>query len=214
MRMWYGGAAAVVSLWLLVGAALAQSELPEVRFLGMHSSQAKLSVNRRSYTLSPGETIKGRLTLISATRSEVIVGIDEQVLRYAKGAKRGEVLPREMILERDSIGMFETVGAINGVPTPFLIDTGATFVSMSASHAKRMRLKYSKKRPISIQTASKVEKAFLITLDSVRLGGIVRFDVPAVVMPGTQPDVPLLGNSFLGSLSISQKNEYLLLSDE
>ena len=198
-----------------VGAGVAADLKPlQVRYLGLHSKEAKVTVDRRSYRLSPGETVKDRLMLISATRAEAVFAIDGAVYRYPKGHKRGEPLPDELVLKRDVVGMFEVVGAINGAPVPFLVDTGATFITITDAHARKLGLKYSKRVVIDIHTASRVEKAYLIELGSVRVGGIVRFGVPAVVMKGPEPRVPLLGNSFLGTLAISQKDDYMLLRSE
>jgi predicted aspartyl protease len=45
--------------------------------------------------------------------------------------------------------MFDVARAINGAPVLFLVDTGATLVTLSAAPAKRLKLKYSKKRVIT-----------------------------------------------------------------
>ena len=202
-----------VVFFAFVQFSVAKDELPEIRYLGLHSKQAKVSVNRRSYKLSVGETIKGGVTLISATKAEAVLRVNDEVYRYVRGRKSGESLPSEIVLKRDSVGMFDVRGAVNGASVVFLVDTGATFVTLSGATAKRLKLKYSKRRVIELQTASRVEKAYLVKLDSVRVGGIVRLDVAAVITKGAHPSSPLLGNSFLSSIHIGQKDQYMLMRD-
>ena len=95
----------------------------------------------------------------------------------------------------------------------FLIDTGVTLITLSAATAKLLKLKYSKKRVIPIQTASRIEKAYRVIFDSVRVAGIVRLDVAGVITKGSQPPTPLLGTSFLSTIHVGQKDKYMLLRD-
>ena len=83
----------------------AQKEL-QVKYLGMHAGKANLSVNRRSHLLKPGQTAKG-VTLLSVNKKEVIVRIDGKNYRFARGSATGKVLPSEVVLERDAVGMFQ-----------------------------------------------------------------------------------------------------------
>ena len=77
--------------------------------------------------------------------------------------------------------MFDVAGAINGAPVLFLVDTGATLVTLRAATAKRLKLKYSKKR---------------------------------VITKGAHPSNSLLGNSFLSSVHVGQKDKYMLLRED
>lgn len=209
LPLWLGVLAA-----LAADAALAAEKALEIRYLGLHAEQAKLSVDRRSYRLRPGEVLKDRVRLISATRGEAVVQVDDGVYRLVKGRRRGERLPSEISLKRDAYGTFATPGAVNGEPVEFLVDTGATFVTLSSVTAKNLGIKYSRKRTVKLETASGVEKAYLTRLASVRVGGIARLEVAAVIIKGSKPSQPLLGNSFLQTLVITQKDERMLLADE
>jgi hypothetical protein len=104
---------------VLVGVAGAAGKKIAVRYFGLHSKQAKVSVNRRSFTLAVGETAKGQVTLISATKREVILRIKDDVFRYVKGQKSGTRPPTEIMHTCDSAGMIGVSGAVNGAPWYF-----------------------------------------------------------------------------------------------
>ena len=104
----------VIAGLVLVGVAGAADKKIDVRYFGLHPKQAKVSVNRRSFTLAMGETAKGQVTLISVTKREAILRIKDDTFRYAKGQKSGARLPTEIMHTRDSTGMFGVSGAVNG----------------------------------------------------------------------------------------------------
>ena len=67
---------------LMVAGPLGAAEKKlDIRYLGLHSRQAKVTVNRRSYTRRAGESGKGQVTLISATKHEAILRVDIDVYR-------------------------------------------------------------------------------------------------------------------------------------
>jgi len=53
-----------------------------VRFLGMHSDQAKLTDGRRGYRLGPGETTRKNVKLVSATKTKAVIEVDGLVDRH------------------------------------------------------------------------------------------------------------------------------------
>jgi aspartyl protease family protein len=109
----------------------------------------------------------------------------------------------------DSLGMYYVKGKINGVATRFLVDTGATFVTLSGNHAKRLKIDYRKGKYSSAQTASAVVPVWQIRLASVSIGGIELKNVEATVIAGEQPFDVLLGNSFLRHTRIQQAGAVL-----
>jgi len=54
---------------------------------------------------------------------------------------RSENGPVEVVLERNAYGHYVATGAINGQPVEFLVDTGATYIGISAAVARRLKLK-------------------------------------------------------------------------
>jgi clan AA aspartic protease (TIGR02281 family) len=91
-------------------------------------------------------------------------------------------------------------GKVNGQPIGyFILDTGATFTSVSRLVADRLGVS-SSGSTVRLATASGVIQAPLALLDEVEVGGAVARHVPAVIhdLPNAPPAiVGLLGLSFL-----------------
>lgn len=204
--------AGVVGGWL-TGASVAAADQLKIKFIGMHGDKAKVSVNRRIELLKPGGTVKkGRVTLMSVSKSQVILRVDGANYLYKRNSSKGMLLPTEVVLARDTSGMFATRGAINGKSVVFIVDTGASYVSLSSERARKIKVSYKKNKPVKLQTASGNKTGYVTTLDSVRVGGIVQLDVGAVIIPGKFPSVILLGSTFLQGLRITQTEAFMKIS--
>ena len=109
---------------------------------------------------------------------------------------------------------YHTKGLINGTPVNFLVDTGATYVSMSHQDAEKLGIDYRAGMPISMNTANGVTGAFQITLQSVSVGNIVIHNVPAVVSTGGFTSELLLGNSYLSKVDLKIDQGVLILREK
>jgi len=114
----------------------------------------------------------------------------------------------EVVLEADRQGHFVATGAINGRAVTFLVDTGATLVSVPEAVADRLGLE--RRAPIMLETAAGPAPGWLTELDEVRLGEIVGRNGSATINPGRHETV-LLGMSFLRELEMSQSSGKLRL---
>ncbi len=114
----------------------------------------------------------------------------------------------QVTLRSDRQGHFVASGGINGRGVTFLVDTGATLVSIPEALADDMGL--VREAPIGLQTAAGPVQGYLTRLDEVRLGDIVKRDVRAAINPGRH-DTVLLGMSFLRELELVQRQGELTL---
>ena len=97
----------------------------------------------------------------------------------------------------DGSGHFFIDGSINGAPVHFLLDTGATFVSLSPEDAAAAGISAgSLQFTEATNTANGVAHVARTSLRSVRLGQLEVTDVTAMVMDKPMP-FSLLGMSFL-----------------
>jgi aspartyl protease family protein len=167
-------------------------------------------------TIKVGQTWQG-INVIEVERGQATVEIDgkRRLLKigqhYRSAAAAAASGRSKITLAADSRGMFHADGSINGVPVRFMVDTGATFVGMSASEARRLGIDYQKGRPVMMQTANGRVLNYLVKLDRVRLGDIELAGVDGVV--GEQ-DMPfaLLGMSFLGRLEMQREGSSMTLT--
>ncbi|MEF7613684.1 retropepsin-like aspartic protease [Aquincola sp. MAHUQ-54] len=116
----------------------------------------------------------------------------------------------DVVLTAGTGGHFMSGGQINGKTVQFMVDTGATMVSLSQAEADRIGLDYRRGQRGMTQTANGPVPVNLVTLTSVRVGGVEVYQVPAVVLPAQMPYV-LLGNSFLSRFQMKQLNDTLRL---
>lgn len=116
---------------------------------------------------------------------------------------------REVALERNRQGHFVASGTINGEPVTFLLDTGATDVSIPSSVADRIGLE--REAEIRYRTANGVAPAYLTRLDEVSIGRIRVHDIRGSINPNVDFDQVLLGMSFLERIEFTQRNGQLIL---
>jgi clan AA aspartic protease (TIGR02281 family) len=108
--------------------------------------------------------------------------------------------PRSVTIRAANNGHFHVDAVANGRRIPFVVDTGATVVSLTRQDAERIgldvtRLAYTQR----FQTANGVARAAPVTLREVSVGPIMVSDVQAVVNEG-RSSTSLLGMSFLSRL--------------
>ncbi len=197
---------------LLAVFALASATEVSVKVIALFSGKAMLQVNGEQKIVSNGETFNGVLLKSSSGRGAVVeidgeemkLGLNQSIAGNFKRPERSHLK-----IYPDEIGMYFVKGKINEQPTGFLVDTGATFVTISGKKAKSLGVDYSKGQRSSAQTAASVVTAWLVKLDSVSIGDILVRNVDAMVIPGNHPSEVLLGNSFLSHTSMQRAGQVL-----
>ena len=119
---------------------------------------------------------------------------------------------REWSLPSDGRGQYFVDGYVDGVSVRFLVDTGASFVSISSETASRLGLAENASSPqYMLDTANGRVKSYGVRLSHLDLGTIYVSDVDAVVNPNMS-GVNLLGANFLQRLSsVEQRDGRLIL---
>jgi aspartyl protease family protein len=115
----------------------------------------------------------------------------------------------EVQLKRNRFGHYVASGQINGQPVEFMLDTGASDVSIPLPVAERLGLE--KGPPMYYQTANGTIRAWQTTLDEIRLGDLRVGPVRASINPKFAGEAILLGMSFLKELDFSQQGNTLTL---
>ena len=197
---------------LCAGAAAAQS----VSMGGSLGSNALLVIDGKPRNVAVGATVEG-VRLVSVTSNEAVVEVKGKrvSLRLGDaqvnlGGKQSEGGGRQIVLSAESGGHFFSSGSINGKTVRFLVDTGATNVSMSQEDADRIGLDYKNGPRGLTRTANGVIPVYGTNLTSVRVGDVVVYNVDATIVPGQMSHV-LLGNSFLTRFQMRRDNDKLTL---
>ena len=119
--------------------------------------------------------------------------------------------PSEIDLEKGSDGQFYADVRVNGQPTHFLIDTGASEIALSEEDARRAGITVDPSTYELIgEGASGIVRGAHVQIHEIDFEGFHAKDIKAVVVPGTQ--VSLLGQPFLDKLDeiVIQKDEMRL----
>lgn len=122
------------------------------------------------------------------------------------GSTAQDTMPRGMlVLPEDGRGHFIAEPLVNGTRLRMLVDTGASFVALSAEDAGRAGVfPNAADFRLSISTANGTIQAAPVKLREIRVGSIVLRDVEAAVLPAGRLKESLLGMSFLRRLSSFQ----------
>lgn len=112
-------------------------------------------------------------------------------------------------LQRNRAGHYMSSGKINSKDVVFLLDTGATDVSIPAKVAEVIGLQRG--RAIQVYTANGIVTVYSTVLSNIQLGDIVLRDIEANINPHMGGEEILLGMSFLGKLDFSQRGDRLSL---
>lgn len=115
----------------------------------------------------------------------------------------------EVRLQRNRHGHYVASGSINGQAVEFMLDTGATDVSIPASIADKLGLKRG--REVTYQTANGAINAWQTTVDTIQLGQLQLGPIRASINPHDSSGAVLLGMSFLRHLDFSQQGNTLTL---
>lgn len=100
----------------------------------------------------------------------------------------------------DRTGHYFVEASVNGATIRFLVDTGATVVSLSPEDARAAGVGGNLTYSLRMSTAHGEARAARASLREVRLGQLSIEDVTAVVMEEDMP-ISLLGMSFLNRLN-------------
>jgi aspartyl protease family protein len=198
---------------LLAAGVCLQARAQSVALGGMLGSKALLMVDGKPpKSVAPGETYLG-VKVISVSSEEAVVDIDGKRAKLRMGESPvnvGERGGKKIMLTADSQGHFIGAGKINGQAMQYLVDTGATVVSMGVSDAERLGVNYKSGQPMRLSTANGQVPGWSIRLASVRIGDVELTEVEAVVTSASMPYI-LLGNSFLTRFQMTRNNDQLVL---
>lgn len=214
-----GGSGRIAWLWvvLLVGfATRVTAQEPQIEIAGLSEGKAVVvDASGRPKVYREGDILPGGAKLIRATAESALFEVDGKRHSLKIGSHVSAVPAarngaQQVTLTADAQGHFETIGSIDGASVRFLVDTGATMISMSAADARRIGLNYLKGRPGYANTANGTVRVYGVRLNSVRVGDIVLTNVDASVHEAPMPFV-LLGMSFLNRVEMTRRGDSLTL---
>lgn len=188
----------------------------KIHLQGLFSNKAVINIDGQNRVLSIGQTSPEGVTLVSIDQDKATLKFDNVTRQYGMDTEVGMNYRIPKFVEEtyyaDDKGMFLVIGTINSLTVRFLIDTGATTISMNRSQAAQLGIHYRLNGKVTgVSTASGYVKAYRVRLKSVSLGEIIQKNVEALVIDGRHPGPILLGMSFLGNLKVEKTANTLVI---
>lgn len=109
---------------------------------------------------------------------------------------------RALVLKQQGNGHYFVEGVVNGKPLTFVVDTGASVVSLPRSFAYQANL--SCKEQVNMQTANGTSMGCTGIIARLKIGQFLLKDVPAMIAPNLNQ--ALLGMNVLQQFRIEQDN--------
>ena len=200
-------------------ALLAALSLPaaatDVTVIGLFPNMAVVTIDRGSpKTLKVGETTPQGVMLVSVTNGAAVLEIDgkRQTLEMGQHFETASMTGSRtsVTLAQDARGHFRTDAYVNGAHVRFLVDTGATLVSLPTQEAQRLGINYLAGTPgYSVLADGRRVVSYRVNLESVSIGDITLYNVEGVVQGGGEP---LLGMSFLSRTEMRNDGQRLVLT--
>ncbi len=185
---------------------------------GLFKDKAIVTIDGKQRVLKKGKASPEGVLLIEANSKQAVIEIEGNQDVYTLGTHIGSnnankpTGGEKLIIAPDHGGMYSISGSINGSSVNFIIDTGASSVSMNSNVAKRLGIDYklTGKKGISY-TASGTDEIYIVKLKRVRIGNIELRNIEGVVHEGSFPATTLLGMSFLGKLDMKREGRIMEL---
>ena len=205
----------LATLALLLAAGTVAAEGPEVVVAGTFPGKAVLIIDGGApRAVAVGSTTAGGVRVLAVEGDRVTFEVEgrRQTLRAGESVARLDSTgdTKELVLSADAGGHFQVAGQVNGARVSFLVDTGATLVSLGVSDARRAGIDYKSGRRARAQTANGVTGIWLVRLDTLRLGSMVLHNVDAAVHDHELP-AALLGMSALGRMDLRNDGQRLVM---
>jgi aspartyl protease family protein len=188
----------------------------EVNVIGLFADSAVLVVNGGNpRTLKAGQTTPEGVRLVSANSQQAVIEIggrrETLTIGQSIAGQRSTAGRQQAVLTSDGRGHFWANAEINGSSAKVLVDTGATFVSMSNATARRLGINFLQGQRGLTSTANGMVPVYRVTLASMRIGDIQLSNVDASVHEGDSLPVILLGMSFLNRVEMQRDGERMTL---
>lgn len=192
------------------------TSLDDIRVVGLFKDAAVLNINDQRKLLRVGSSHRD-IRLLAANSEKAMIEIQGRRLTLSMAGiqpiqigHKSEAGSHQAHLISNG-GLYSVTGSVNGQLADFVVDTGASYITMSAARADSLRLDYSNAQKVMMNTANGKTTAHVFTIKSVQVGGIELENVQAAVMHNMDDQKILLGMSFLGKVDMQHNNGLMVL---
>jgi len=191
------------------------AQAADIALVGLLPGKALVVIDGgKRQTLAVGAKTEEGIKLLAIESGAAMFEVDGKSRRIQIGQSVVSAASSEkpvLNLIADGRGHYSVQGSINGASMNFLVDTGATFISLGASDARRAGIDPRKGTPGMTQTANGQVRVWKVKLNSVKIGSIALSNIDATVHEQDMP-VVLLGMSFLNRMDIRRDGQSMTLT--
>jgi aspartyl protease family protein len=186
-----------------------------INVTGLFKDHAMVVIDgAKPHVMAVGETAQGA-RLLSANAQSAVFEVDgkHRELTMGQSYSGGSSSTKASAnLTADSRGQFFTIGTINGSSVNFVVDTGATAVTISTQEAERLGVNYRNGQRGATSTANGITTAYHVIFNNIRVGGISLNMVSGMVVEGGGLPFALLGMSFLNQTNMQRDGNTMTLT--
>ena len=189
----------------------------DINIVALTAGKAVVTINGgKPQTLALGQVTPEGVKLVSADSESATFEFGGSrrtlVMGQSISIGGGPISAQRATIASDAGGHFVAVAMVNGISIKFLVDTGASLVTLSSGEAKRAGINYLAGQKTLLQTANGAAPAYRVKLDTVRLGDITLNNVDGVVIEGKlMGELGLLGMSFLNRVEMRREGDSMTL---
>jgi len=197
----------------------------DVNLVGLFPNKAVVQIDGGALqTLSVGQKTRDNIILLSVDRDGATFDVQGRRVALTIGPARRQTSPAAAaqtsptaaanyaVVPTNDRGDLVADGEVNGMPVRFVVDTGATFITLPAREASRLGLDYHDGQKVVMETANGNIFAYRLKLDTVSVGDVAVHNVDAVITEGNSLPIALLGMSFLNRTDMKREGTILTLT--
>lgn len=201
-------------LALALGLVATGAAAQDVGLAGIMGSRALLMIDGgEPQAVAAGQSLAGvKVVSVHGDHAVVEIGGRKRPLRvgqHAIGAAAADGAGT-IVMTADNQGHFYVTGSVNGAAVRFMVDTGATMISLGATDARRIGLDFNRGQKGMTQTANGQTMVSKVKLDTVRIGDVTLHNVDALIHQTEMP-MALLGMSFLNRMEMQRDGSTMTL---
>ena len=186
---------------------------PDIAVTGLIGERALLRINGNYHTLAVEESGPAGIRVLSIDKGRryVVLNVNGERRKFLLGAGTGSGR-QSVTIKPDRAGMYRIEGKINDTKVPFIVDTGATFVTINRNMADELGINESHaKMKGQAETVNGKVPIYIVGMARVEVAGLTIEGVDIAVHKGDYPSIALLGMSFLKKTSMEHVGDNLRL---
>lgn len=185
-----------------------------VNLINVLNNTAEFKAGQEKFTLKIGDNRNSTINTTPAPQQ--ISGAQSAPNASAVPTNLSATSNRVVVNASDGGSHYVTDGFYDGKPVKFILDTGASMVSMGIDDAIRLGINYAEGKEVFAETAGGRVPSYLIKAPSVTVGSITIRDVDTIVASSSfgKGKTMLLGQSFLSKVRLIQEQGQMILESK